>query len=74
MDPLLGRMNPGRTDPIPSMAKRQGSILSFFGNTNGPTQQKTTKSNEDLSNVQCLSNVQSLLFIMIIYELLLLVN
>ena len=42
MDPLLGRMNPGRTDPIPSMAKRQGSILSFFGNTNGPTQQKTT--------------------------------
>jgi hypothetical protein len=61
-------MNPGRTDPIPSMAKHQGSILSFFGNTNGPTQQKTTKSNEYLSNVQ------SLLFIMIIYELLLLVN
>jgi hypothetical protein len=26
------------------MAKRQGSILSFFGNANGPTQQKTTKS------------------------------
>jgi hypothetical protein len=29
-----------------SMAKRQGSILSFFGNANGPTQQKTTKSYE----------------------------
>jgi hypothetical protein len=28
------------------MAKRQGSILSFLGNANGPTQQKTTKSNE----------------------------
>jgi hypothetical protein len=25
------------------MAKRQGSILSFFGNANDPTQQKTTK-------------------------------
>jgi hypothetical protein len=29
-----------------NMAKRQGSILSFFGNVNGPTQQKTTKSYE----------------------------
>jgi hypothetical protein len=55
-----------------SMAKRQGSILSFFGNANGPTQQKTTKSYEYW--MFCLSNVQSLLFIMIIYELLLLVN
>jgi hypothetical protein len=36
------------------MAKRQGSILSFFGHANGTTQQKTTKS--------CFSNVQSLLF------------
>jgi hypothetical protein len=26
------------------MTKRQGSIVSFFGNANGPTQQKTTKS------------------------------
>jgi hypothetical protein len=55
-----------------SMAKRQGSILSFFGNVNSPTQQKTTKSYEYW--MFCLSNVQSLLFIMIIYELLLLVN
>ena len=55
-----------------SMAKRQGSILSFFGNTNGTTRQKTTKSYEYW--MFCLSNVQSLLFIMIIYELLLLVN
>jgi hypothetical protein len=31
------------TIKIPSMAKRQGSILSFIGNANGPTQQKTTK-------------------------------
>jgi hypothetical protein len=31
---------------VPDTAKHQGSILSFFGNTNGPTQQKTTKSNE----------------------------
>jgi hypothetical protein len=29
-----------------SMAKCQGSILSFFGNANCPTQQKTTKSYE----------------------------
>ena len=55
-----------------SMAKRQGSILSFFGNVNGPTQQKTTKSYEYW--MFCLSNVQSLLLIMMIYELLLLVN
>jgi hypothetical protein len=55
-----------------SMAKRQGSILSFFGNANGPTQQKTTKSYEYW--MSCLPNVQSLLFIMIIYESLLLVN
>ena len=41
-----------------SMAKRQGSILSFFGNINGPTQQKTTKSYEYW--MFCLSNVQSL--------------
>jgi hypothetical protein len=27
-------------------AKRQGSILFFFGNANDPTQQKTTKSYE----------------------------
>ena len=30
----------------PNMTKRQGSILFFFGNVNGPTQQKTTKSYE----------------------------
>jgi hypothetical protein len=29
-----------------SMVKRQGSILSFFGKANGPTQQKTTKAYE----------------------------
>jgi hypothetical protein len=43
----------------PDTAKRQRSILSFFGNANGPTQQKTTKSYEYW--MFCLSNVQSLL-------------
>jgi hypothetical protein len=47
-----------------SKAKRQGSIWSFFGNANGPAQQKTTKSYEYW--MFCLSNVQSLLFIMLI--------
>ena len=52
-----------------SMTKRQGSILSFFGNANVPTQQKTTKSYEYWMFCLHVSNVQSLLFIMIIYEL-----
>ena len=52
-----------------SMTKRQGSILSFFGNANVPTQQKTTKSYEYWMFCLHASNVQSLLFIMIIYEL-----
>ena len=47
-----------------SKAKRQGSIWSFFGNANGPAQQKTTKSYKYW--MFCLSNVQSLLFIMLI--------
>jgi hypothetical protein len=49
----------------PDTAKRQRSILSFFGNTNGPTQQKTTKSYEYW--MFCLSNVQSLLLCYIYY-------
>ena len=33
-----------------SMAKRQGSILSFFGNANGPTQQKKQQNH---TNIEC---------------------
>jgi hypothetical protein len=32
---------------------RQGSILSFFGNANGPTQQKTTKSDKTMEPYSC---------------------
>ena len=47
----------------PDTAKRQGSILSFFGNAYGPTQQKTTKSYE-----YWMSSLKSAHFVMIQYQ------
>ena len=62
--------------PVNYLTTRRSSakdlFYPFFGNANGPTQHKTTKSYEYW--MFCLSNVQNLLFIMIMYELLLLVN